>query len=232
MRILLKNSAILLLLLAVFAASGQASAVSAATLSFDPSSVNTKVGDTFKLTIKVEVGTAEVIGVDALVKYDKSLYKVVSVSDGTFLTIGEKDYATAGLANIVGIVESAGESVTGSGPLADITFESLAKGTGTIEFACETGETGESNISEGTVDAPDLIECSQNGEAVVVATGGSTGSTTGGTTTSGGTRSTGGTNPSQLPKTGIVEDIVTLGMIVGGFLVLVGAGTHLLASKN
>lgn len=202
------------------------SAVSAGTLSFDPSSINTRVGESFTLTVKVDVGTAEVLGVDALIQYDKDMFEVTGFTDGTFLSVGAKEPGSDGKAYVAGMVESAGESVTGSGELVDITFKAKESGTSTISFICELGETGESNISENSTDATDLIECSQNGEAVVVVSGGSTSDGGGGSTSGGGSGST----PSTLPKTGFYEDMVLFGIIAGGALVLVGLGTRFLSS--
>lgn len=210
--------------MSLFFASAGISAVQAGTLSFDPSSVNTKVGESFTLTVKVDAGTAEVLGVDALIEYDKNMFEITGFTDGTFLSIGAKEPGDDGKAYVAGMVESAGESVTGSGELIDIAFKAKAGGTSTISFICELGETGESNISENSTDATDLIECSQNGEAVIVVGGGTTsgGGTTGGT---GGTKT-----PSTLPKTGFFEDMVLFGMIVGGALIVIGVSTRLLNS--
>ncbi len=198
-------------------------AVQGATLTFDPSSAQVKVGETTSLAIKVNAGTSEVLGVDALLEYDKNLLKVESITEGTFLTITTRDSATEGKAYIAGAVESVGESVTGSGVFATIKFKALANGTSTVKFICELGETGESNISESTIDATDLIECSQNGQATIVSSGGTTtgGSTGGSTSTSSAGRST------QLPQTGVVQDMVVMAMFVGGALFLVGIGTRL-----
>ena len=52
----------------------RANGASAATLSFDPSSVNTSVDSTFDLDIIVKVGTSEVLGVDALVEFDSDKF--------------------------------------------------------------------------------------------------------------------------------------------------------------
>jgi hypothetical protein len=195
----------------------------AGTLSFDPSSVNTAVDETFTLTVKVDAEDAEVLGVDALIEYDKDMLEITNIADGTFLSIGAKEHSEDGKAYVAGMVESAGESVTGAGDLVDITFKALSGGTTNVSFICELGETGESNISENSTDATDLIECSQNGEAVVVITGD-------GSTTSGGTSTSGGSStPSQLPKTGVFENMVAIGIVAGAALVLVGISTKLLA---
>ena len=197
----------------------------AGTMSFDPSSVNVEVDEEFTLTVQVDVGTSEVLGVDALIEYDAGVLEVVGIQDGTFLSVGTKEYGEPGKIYIAGLVDNAAESVTGSGPLADVTFKAIAGGTSDVTFICREGETGESNISENSTDATDLIECSSNGEAVVVVAGGTTdGGTSGGT---GGTDS--GSTPSELPQTGFFEDMILFGMVAGVLLLIVGAGTRFLA---
>lgn len=203
----------------------------AATLSFDPSSAQVKVGETTTLQVKVNVGTSEILGVDALIEYDKNLFKVESITDGTFLTVTTKDSGVEGKIYIAGAVESPGESVTGSGVLASIKLKALANGTSSVRYVCELGETGESNISEASLDATDLIECSQNGQATLVTTGGATGSssgTTGGSTSTSSARS----RSTQLPQTGVVQDMVILSMFIGGALFLVGAGVKVMEYRG
>lgn len=200
----------------------------AATLSFDPSSAQVKVGETTTLQVKVNAGTSEILGVDAMIEYDKNLYKVESISDGTFLTVTTKDSGSEGKIYIAGAVESAGESVTGSGILASIKLKALANGTSSVRYVCELGETGESNISEASIDATDLIECSQNGQATLVSSGGATGSSSTGSTSSASTR----TRTTQLPQTGVVQDMVVLSMFIGGALFIIGAGAKVLEIRG
>lgn len=221
-----------LLLFMFFLVGPVVSAVFAGTLSFEPSSVNTSVGEEFTLTVQVDVGDSEVLGVDALLQYDEDILEVVSMTDGTFLSIGTKEFGEPGKAYIAGLVENASESVTGSGPLVDVTFKAQSGGTSDVTFVCREGETGESNISENSTDATDLIECSQNGEAVIVVEGddsGSDGNGDGGGGTGNGGGSGSGSTPSELPQTGFLEDMVLLGMFGGGLLLLVGLGTRFFA---
>ena len=209
----------------VFALAPRINGVFAATLSFDPSSVNVEAGETFDLTIQVDVGTDEALGVDALMEYDSEKLKVNNITNGTFLTVNTKEYGNPGSIYVGAVVESSGESVTGSGPLATITFEAIGSGTSNVTFVCEIDETGESNIPENSPDVPDLLECSQNGEAVVIVEGGD--SDDSGTSDGGSSGSSGGSGGSELPKTGIVEDMVILSIIAGGLLFLFGLGTRI-----
>ena len=218
----------LFLVVGFFAGVSQAQA---ATLSFDPSSAQVKVGETTTLSVKVNAGTSEILGVDALIEYDKNLFKVESITDGTYLTVTTKDSGSEGKIYIAGAVESAGESVTGSGVLASIKLKALANGTSSVRYVCELGETGESNISEASIDATDLIECSQNGQATLVSSGGATGSSsTGGTSRT--STSSARSGSTQLPQTGVVQDMVVLSMFIGGALFLVGAGVKVVEYRG
>ncbi|KXK11178.1 MAG: Cohesin domain protein [Microgenomates bacterium OLB23] len=196
-----------------FALSPRLNAAFAATLKFDPTTISTNVGETFTLDIVADAEEKEILGVDALIEYDPAICEIESITDGDFLEIGIKEFTQPGKIYIAGVVSSPGESVTGEGVLASVQCKAKAAGTTTFTYTCETGETNESNISEKSTDAPDLIQCALNGEAVV---------TVGGSTkpkTSTGSAKT----PSELPRTGVVEDFLLYGIIGLGFM-LVGAG--------
>lgn len=199
----------------------------AASLSFDPSSINVDAGDTFDIDIVVKIGEDEALGVDALIEYDSSLLEVQDIIDGTLLPIALEEYDETDKIYVVGLSDNSLESVSGEGVLATISFKALSGGTVNMSYICELGETGDSNISENSLDALDIIECSENGDAVIVIGGGTDGGGGGGgsDTTTGG--STGG---SELPKTGIVEDMVTIGMIAGAALFLIGIGARVFAA--
>src|SRR3989344_6429362 len=168
MKAIIFSSLFVLFILPIF------TAAQAATLQFNPSSINKKVGETFELEVVVDAGDKEVLSVDALVDFDGNILEVQSITDGTYLDIGQKDFKSTGKAYIAGVVPGPGVTVTGKGTLAKILFKAKSSGRATITFDCELGEKTESNISEATIDATDLIECSQNGEAVVVIDGGDT----------------------------------------------------------
>lgn len=222
----MKNIILSIACLALILAAAPASA-HAAFLEFDPSSVNVDVGDTFDMDIVVKVSDDEITGVDAVGDFDPSVLEVQAITDGTFLEIAHKSFDNPGRFYVAGLVNSVGESVTGEGVLATVTFKAIASGTTTVTYLCELGETGESNISESsTVDAPDLIECGLNGEGVVVV-GGSSGGTSSGSSGSSGSTS-GGSGGSELPKSGVFDDLLVF-IVIGGVLFVIGVGAKLLA---
>lgn len=193
--------------------------VQAATLQFDPASASGAIGETFDLAINVNTGSDEVLAVDAQMRYDKNILSVESCEDGDFLTVARKDYATQGQIYIPGIVQDPGHPVTGTGKLASCTFKVKANGTTNVTFACTPGETAtDSNIAKNNPDATDVIQCSDNGVAVITAgtgVGGAPTATPSGTTTD--TSST----PSTLPRTGIMDELMKFA-IPGAILLVVG----------
>lgn len=194
--------------------------VEAASLSFNPASVSSSIDKTFDLDVKVDAGSKEVLGVDALLQYDNTKLRVEGITDGTYLTIGQKDTNESGKVYIAGVVDSPGESVTGAGTLATIKFKVIDGGQSEVKYICEVGETNESNILENSTDAPDLIDCSANGKATISVAGGSTtGTNPTGTSSSGGT--------TTLPKTGVFDNLVTFA-VIGGILLVVGSAAKLL----
>lgn len=192
----------------------------AATLKFDPTTISTTVGETFKLDVVVDAEDKQILGVDAQIEYSGSICEVESITDGDFLEVGIKEFTLPGKIYIAGVVASPGESVTGKGVLATIQCKAKAAGTTKFTYTCETGATNESNISEKSTDAPDLIQCSLNGEAVVTVTD-STKKIKEKTST--GSAKT----PSELPRTGIVEDVMLYTVLGVGFMV-VGIGAKAL----
>ncbi len=184
-------------------------AVFAATLKFDPTTISTNTGETFTLDVVVDAEDKEILGVDALIEYNASICEVESITDGDFLEIGIKEFTQPGKIYIAGVVSNPGESVTGEGVLASIQCRAKSAGTTKFTYTCETGETNESNISEKSTDAPDLIECSLNGEAVVTVDGGKAKTSTGSAK-----------SPSELPRTGIVEDFMLFTSLGVAFMIV------------
>lgn len=184
----------------------------AATLKFSPSSASVSVGNTVDVKIDIDATGKEVTGTDALINFDKDKLEVVSITNGTFLEVAEKEFSDDGKIYVAGVLENAGVSVTGAGTLATITLRGKSNGIASLKFECVDGETNESNIPEFSADAVDLIECSANGSATVTV-GGSTSDPAPGSART----------PSSLPRTGVVENMI-FAAIAGGVLLLFGFG--------
>lgn len=194
----------------------------AATLKFDPSTISTNAGEPLKLDVVVDTEDKEILGVDALIEYNASICEIESITDGDFLEVGIKEFSQPGKIYIAGVVSSPGESVTGKGVLATIQCKAKSAGTTKFTYVCETGETNESNISEKSTDAPDLIQCALNGEAVVTVGAGPTKKPSKSTTATDSAK-----KPSELPRTGVVEDFAMYAML-GIVFMMVGIGAKAL----
>lgn len=207
------------LFLSFAAISGNFSAVSAASLQFDPKSVSSAVDKTFDVKVNVDVGSEQILGVDALIRYDSDLLEVVSITDGTFLKIGKKETGTPHKIYLIGVVEDPGTAQTGAGTMATITFKAKVESTSELQFECELGETNESNISKNDIDATDIIICSDNGKSTIVIG-------SGGSTVDSGSSKT----PSTLPRSGAFENLALFG-IIGALLLVFGGGMGYLKTR-
>lgn len=200
----------------------------AAILDFDPKTVTGKVGSTFTVNLKIDAKTDEVLSTDARITYDPKLLSVDSITDGTYFDIPKKDAVVPGKIYIAGIIKNPGDSKTGSGVLATITFKSLTDGTGTIGIVCNPGETAaDSNIAKNELNVTDIIECTKNGSVqVTVGTGGS-GSGGSGGSGGAGSGSSGGSGGSTLPRSGVIDDVLQFA-VPGTMLLMFGVGLKLL----
>jgi len=195
--------------------------VSAATLQFDPTAVNTQVDQTFEVKVNVDAGSEEITSVDAYVIYDNNVVEVQSVNDGTFFLTVAKDTSSAGKAYIAGMVDDPATAKTDSGTIATLVFKAKTNGSTTLNFDCTAGSTTDSNITKKDLNASDIIQCDGNGRSVItVGTGESSSGTTQPTPTL--TSST-----SKLPKTGIFDNVLKYS-IPGAILLLIGAMTKLM----
>lgn len=208
----------------LFIAAGAFSSVHAAMLQFDPATGSGAVGETIDLGVVVNAGSDEILAVDAQVRYDKNILEVQNCTDGTFLKVARKDFATPGQLYIAGIVEDPGSPVTGKGTMATCTFKVKANATTNVTYSCTPGETAsDSNVAKNNADATDIIQCSDNGTAVITA-----GTGVGGAPTATPSAGQGGTTiPSELPKTGIIDELMKFA-VPGAILVAVGLVTKVL----
>lgn len=202
--------------------------VRAATLNFDPTSLNVKEGETFDVDVVVNTANAEVYGVDALFQYDPNLVEATVITNGTFLEINHKEIKEDGKVYIVGLVNSPGEAVKGEDVLATVSFKAKKSGTTSLTYVCEINDTRESNVLEASTDSPDLLECGQNGKATIVIGGGtaSTGTTPATSKSSSSSSTSSKTGASQLPQTGTFENMIVI-VMTGGILLLIGLGARM-----
>jgi len=188
------------------------SSVFAASFGFDKETAQTESGGTIQLQVTIDGGTDEISSADAYVVYDSDLLTVESVTEGTFLPTVSSDTTTEGKIYIAGMVDDPATSKTGTGTLATITFNAAKDGDASISYDCNS-----SKIIKNDLDATNVLECTKNGSSVITVGSGSS-STNSNTNTS---------NITELPKSGILENVIKYA-VPGMVLLLIGAGAKLL----
>ncbi len=181
--------------------------VAAATLKFNQTTVSVAANGTFQISITVDPGSDQINSTDAWILYDSSVLKAESVANGTLFPTVSNDIATAGKVYIAGMVDDPASAASGSGTLATITFQGLTNGTATLTFDCAT-----SKIVKNDINATNVMQCSQNGQATVTVGAGS---------------ATAAPTPSVLPKTGIFDNVVKLA-VPGMILLFLGYAARLI----
>ncbi len=185
-------------------------AVEAASLKFNNSSATVSNGGSFQIEVVVDPGSDSINSADVYVSYDGSLLKATGVSAGSLFPTVTNDVATSGTVYIAGMVNDPANSVSSSGTIAIITFEALKEGTGTLSFDCNS-----SKVVKNDLNATNVLTCTSNGtSAVTVGSGGSSDPTA---TPS----ESGGETPTELPQTGIWDNVARLA-IPGALLLLLG----------
>lgn len=134
------------------------SGVLAATISLSPQARIVKPGETFSIDVIIDTKGESVISADALFTHDKTLMEAITVTDGTFFP-DNYHLLTPGEPLVAGALSKTGESYTGTGKIATITFKALKEGLDTLTFKCTPGKTADTNIAKAS-DGSDIVECS------------------------------------------------------------------------
>ena len=150
--------------------------------------------------------------------YDSTLLKATVVTSGTQFPTVTNDIATSGKVYIAGMVNDPSASISASGTLATITFQALKDGTGTLAYDCNL-----SKIIKNDVNATNVIVCGSNLTSAVTVGAGGSGTTT---PTPTGTGSVEPTAISELPQSGVFDNVA--GMAIPGMIILIiGLGIRL-----
>jgi LPXTG-motif cell wall-anchored protein len=199
-------------------------------LSMNPATGSYAVGDTFKVTVKVDSGTEAVGGVDGVGTYDSAKLDIVSAVKASPMVFDSTDgggdcsidsTATAGKFNFSCYSNNALNDKTAVGDLVVITFKAKANGTAVASFTCASGSTTDSNIVKSST-ATDVISCSDNvgGSYTISGTSSTTTTATNTPAATSAVTST-ATTSAELPKTGGVA--TTFGLIIFGAVSLISA---------
>jgi hypothetical protein len=195
-------------------------AVEAASLKFNNSTATVSNGGTFQIEVIVDPGSDSISSVDVYVSYDGSLLKATGVSAGTLFPTVTNDVATSGTVYVAGMVNDPANSVSTTGTVATITFQALKEGSGTLSFDCNS-----SKVVKNDLNATNVLTCSANGtSAVTVGSGGGGSSDPTATPAADGS---GEEEPTELPQTGIWDNVAKLA-IPGALLLLLGGALRLI----
>lgn len=197
-------------------------ATHAATLNFNPSSVNTQQDGTFSVDVTIDAGTEQVTGTDIYVLYDPQYLQLQTVTAGSFFPKSD-NLPSSGKLYVWGVIENQGEYKSGQGVVSTLTFKMLRGGNTTVTFQCNSANTETSKILKNDINATNVINCGGNGSLLVNATG--TGSTNNSNNNGSSSTST-TTTVTTLPQSGVYENVVAYAL-PGVILLLVGAALRL-----
>jgi hypothetical protein len=180
-------------------------------LYLDPATDNVESGSQFTLKLSIDAGTQSAVAADAKISFPKAKLEVVSVKVGTYFDSISKIIGNqTGNLEIHAYSKTQGETKTGAGDLAIITFKSLSPGSAVIDMACADGSTTDSNIAD--VSGNDMIDCSQTaGSEISISQAGA--EAAGAATPT--------PTPSKLPKAGNINPSLTL-LTIGSLSLILG----------
>ncbi len=191
---------------------------SAATLNFNPSSVNTQQDGTFSVDVVVDAGTEQVTGTDVYVIYDPQYLQLQTVTAGSFFPKSDNMPSTGKL-YVWGVIENQGEYKTGQGVLSTLTFKTVKGGNTTVTFQCDTANTETSKILKNDINATNVINCGGNGSLTINSTGsGTTNNSSSSTSTT--------TTVTTLPQSGVYENVMRFA-VPGLILMFMGVALRL-----
>jgi hypothetical protein len=183
--------------------------VNAASLKFDKTIVSVANGGTFQIAVTVDPGSDALNSVDAYVTFDATVLRATAVTAGSLFPTVSNDISTSGKVYIAGMVNDPASSISTTGTVATITFQALKDGSATLAFDCNT-----SKIIKNDINASNVISCSQNGTVTV-------------TVGTGSSATAAASAPTQLPQSGVFDNVVKFA-IPGILLFLVGGAFRLL----
>lgn len=184
--------------------------IRAASFSFDKTTVTVNSGETFQLSVNLNPESDKIYSADIYINYDASFLKPTNVSAGSLFPTVSNDISTSGKVYIAAMVNDPTSAVSSSGTVATITFQALKDGSVTLSFDCNS-----SKIIKDDVNASNVLNCSANNSAAITIGTGST------------NNNTSSEIPEELPKTGILENVLKFAfpgiilLILGGALRLV-----------
>lgn len=150
----------LILLGLIFAVPTTVLAAANPRLYLNPATDSVESGSQFTVKLFIDAGAKLTVAADAKISFPKAKLEVVAVKAGTYFDSVSKIIGNqTGNLEIHAYNKVSGETKTGLGELATVTFKSLSPGSAIIDLICNDGSTTDSNIAD--VSGNDIIDCSQ-----------------------------------------------------------------------
>jgi len=132
---------------------GAPPAATGPTVHFDATQIEKNLSDSFNVALQVD-GAREVVGAPIEIQFDPKVLDLTDVKNGSFWGgEGEEPLLTKnvvnGTATIRVLRREGSPGITGSGPLINLTFKSLARGTTVIRASSVTLQTFNAGPVEG-----------------------------------------------------------------------------------
>ncbi|MGB9883226.1 MAG: cohesin domain-containing protein, partial [Microgenomates group bacterium] len=159
MRSLIKK---ILLFIIVFLFFGKIHSIEAATLKFDPTSINSNSGNNFDVKVVLDPGSDQVYSTDIYINYDSSLLKVVNVKPENLFPTVSHDESTAGKIYIAAMENDPTAYIASAGAVVTITFQGLKDGSGNLSFDCTN-----SKVIKNDANGTNVLVCSANDKATI-----------------------------------------------------------------
>lgn len=179
--------------------------VKAASFNFDKTTVTVNSGESFQINVNLDPGSDKIYSADIYINYDAGLLKPTAVSAGSLFPTVSNDLSTSGKIYIAAMVNDPTAAISTSGTVATITFQALKDGSSSLSFDCNL-----SKIIKDDANASNVLNCSANNSSTITI----------GTT---GPINNSSEIPTELPKTGILENVLKFAFPGIVFLILGGA---------
>ncbi len=189
-----------------------AGVIYAATFTFDPTSTSVRPDNTFEVDINVDASVDQIAGTDIYLSYDATMLEVQSITDGSYFPQVE-DVPATGRVYISGFVNTQGDYKTGTGTVATVKFKALTEGSTSLTIDCDPSITDTSKIVRNDTAVTNVLECSSLSSHPVTISASAPDNGTSTTTTN---------SVTELPQSGVVEDMITFA-VWGGILLGIGA---------
>ncbi len=135
-------------------------AAPATNLRFSTTNTSAAVGQQITIQIIAETNENKIGQIRPAVKFDPAYLKAISMSQGTFLTNFAKADAEDRLDNTTGIISAyfyGTQPVSGTGPVATVTFETKKAGQTTLRFDTTSVANASGEVNAGTSTASNVI---------------------------------------------------------------------------